>query len=83
MKLRFSESDRSARSLTVRPARFLPMPSKKAAERRPTQEDMLRAEREVGENLPDEVIGVEGADVGQLHRKGKDVELLIPEDEER
>lgn len=64
------------------PARLPPMARKKAAQREPTQEDMLRAEREVGENLPDEVMGVEGADVGHIHRKGKDVDILLPPEDE-
>ena len=37
--------------------------------KRPTREDMRRAEREVGENLPDTIRGVEGADVREVRRK--------------
>lgn len=43
---------------------------------RPTKEDMLRAEREVGENLPETIEGVEGSDVGKVQRDGKEREPL-------
>lgn len=35
------------------------MPAKKG----PTKEDLIRAEREIGENIPDEMIGLDDGDV--------------------
>ena len=36
------------------------MPSR---EKRPTPDDMLRAEKEIGENIPDEMVGLDDGDV--------------------
>lgn len=33
--------------------------------REPTREDMIRAEHEVGENLPETLVGIEEEDVGK------------------
>ena len=32
----------------------------------PTDKDMLKAEREVGENIPDEMVGLDSEDVGDV-----------------
>lgn len=43
------------------------MPRKKE----PTREDMLRAEKEIGENLPEEMKGLDTEDVGDVRREGE------------
>lgn len=35
-------------------------------EKPPTREDMMRAEKEIGENIPDEAIGLDTEDVGEV-----------------
>lgn len=38
----------------------------------PTRDDMRRAEKEIGENIPDEMIGLDTEDVGDLAPEGSD-----------
>lgn len=44
------------------------MPNKKG----PTQEDMRKAEREIGRNLPDAMVGVDDGDVRNVQRDDED-----------
>lgn len=41
-------------------------------EKRPEREDMRRAEKEIGENMPDAAIGLDNADVGDVVRHDKE-----------
>lgn len=46
--------------------------------RTPTREDILKAEREIGENLPDAMVGEDDGDVRKVEREHEPTPIGVP-----